>query len=1091
MPKIFDNIEQKLLPTLQDTLKVACRADFCVGYFRLSGWQHLDTYIDQLSGGEGNCCRLLVGISVDKPETIPIDNKTAIQSKKKLAAEFRQQLAQTIPSNRIEQTLRRLAQQLRDKKVVIKLFLKSNLHAKLYLLFREDKFTPVIGYLGSSNLTYAGLSGQGELNIDVIEGDACQKLADWFEARWKDRWSLDISEQLIEIIEESWASPDLIPPYHIYLKIAYHLSQEARAGLNEFTVPHEFGNKLFDYQSAAVQLAARHLTQRDGVLIGDVVGLGKTLMATALAKIFENVYRLETLIICPKNLEDMWQKGYCDPYLKMATVLPISMAKKLADFKRYHLVIIDESHNLRNRETSRYKAINDYIDRNDCKVVLLSATPYNKTYLDLANQLRLFIREDKKLPVSPEKLIAESGGMEIFSSRYQCDPHSLAAYEKSEYPEDWRKLMRLYMVRRTRSFIQENYAQTDAQKGQKYLLLGNGQRAYFPDRRPKTVRFKINHQYDKLYSNRVVKTIAKLNLPRYGLGQYLNDKVKANNSEQKISQDLSRGGKRLIGFCRVNLFKRLESSGAVFILSLQRLILRNCIYLYALNNGKDIPIGTQDLLDFDSRFNDSDAESDNEEETNKPFTTLADFEQRAAEIYGSYTTKPKKWKWLAARFFSADLTTHLQRDSKALIDILNNCGKWQAAQDEKLTTLEQMLTKSHANDKVLVFTQFADTANYLYQQLVARGVKQIAVATGKVANPTKLAWRFSPVSNDEKVKDEDEIRVLIATDVLSEGQNLQDAAIVVNYDLPWAIIRLIQRVGRVDRIGQLADEIVCYSFLPADGVEKIINLRARLKHRLSQNAEVVGTDEAFFEGDDNQAALHDLYHEKASILEGDDDNEVDLVSEAYAVWTKAIKANPKLEKIIPALPPVIYSSKAYSPKPRQPAGVLVYIDTAEGNDAMVWVNEKGKIVSDSLDDIFKAAVCRPETPALERRDSHHEMVQRGVEQLLASEKSNAGGLGRKNGARHRTYQQLKDYAEKRGSLLEPELEKAIDAIYNYPLRESAVDLLNFQLRSKVSAETLAATVVSLYRDDRLCIIHQHDWKKEPRILCSLGLINCL
>ena len=1088
MLKIFDNIEEKLLPTLQDTLKVAHRADFCVGYFRLSGWQHLDTYIDKLSGGEGNCCRLLIGISVAKPETIPVDNKTALQLKKKLAAEFRQQLVQMTPTNQIEQTLRRLVQQLQDKKVIVKLFLRSHLHAKLYLLFRQDKFNPIIGYIGSSNLTYAGLSGQGELNIDVVEGDACQKLANWFEARWQDRWCFDISDQLIDIIEQSWARQELIPPYHIYLKIAYHLSQEAIAGLNEFTVPHDFGNKLFDYQASAVQLAARHLNQRDGVLIGDVVGLGKTLMATALAKIFENVYRLETLIICPKNLVNMWQKDYCDPYLKMATVLPISMVKKLAELKRYHLVIIDESHNLRNRDNTRYKAIRDYIEKNDCKVVLLSATPYNKTYLDLANQLRLFIPEDKKLPVSPEKLVAETGGLKGFTSRYQCDAHSIAAYEKSEYPEDWRKLMRLYMVRRTRSFIKENYAHTDAEKGQKYLLLGNGQRAYFPDRRPKTVRFEINHQYAKLYSDSVVQTIAALNLPRYGLGQYLSDQVKANNSEQQISQDLSRSGKRLIGFCRVNLFKRLESSGAVFILSLQRLILRNSIYLYALNNGKDIPIGTQDLLDFDSRFNDSDAESDNEEEeTNKPFTTLADFEQRAAHIYNYYATRAKnRFKWLAARFFSAELTTHLQRDSKALLDILTDCGKWQAAPDAKLNMLEHLLTKSHPNEKVLVFTQFADTAVYLHQQLVERDIKA-KVATGKAANPTELAWRFSPVSNNKKVKDE--IRVLISTDVLSEGQNLQDAAIVVNYDLPWAIIRLIQRVGRVDRIGQLADEIVCYSFLPADGVEKIINLRSRLKHRLSQNAEVVGTDEAFFEGDDNQATLQDLYHEKASILEGDDDNEVDLVSEAYAVWTKAIKADPKLEQIIPALPAVVYSSKAYLPKPQQPAGVLVYIDTPEGNDAMIWVDEKGDIVSDSLDDIFKAAACRPETDALERLDSHHEMVQHGVEQLLITEKSSAGGLGRKNGARYRTYRQLKDYAKKRGHLLEPELEKVIDAIYNYPLRESAVDLLNYQLRNKVPPETLAATAMNLHRDDRLCIIHQHEWKKEPRILCSLGLIK--
>ncbi|MEK8015240.1 MAG: helicase-related protein, partial [Candidatus Parabeggiatoa sp.] len=998
------------------------------------------------------------------------------------------------------------AQQLRDQKVIIKLFLKAPLHAKLYLLFREDQFNPVIGYLGSSNLTYAGLSGQGELNVDVVEGDACQKLADWFEARWQDRWCLDISKQLIEIIEQSWARDELIPPYYIYLKMAYHLSQEARAGLNEFTVPREFGNKLFEYQAAAVRLAARHLNQRGGVLIGDVVGLGKTLMATALAKIFENVYRLETLIICPKNLVSMWESDYCDQYLKMATVLSVSMVKKLADLKRYHLVIIDESHNLRNREGKRYKAIRDYIDRNDCKVVLLSATPYNKTYLDLANQLRLFIPEDKKLSVSPEKVIAETGGMKMFSSRHQCDVHSLAAYEKSEYPEDWRKLMRLYMVRRTRSFIQENYAQTDHEKGQKYLLLDNGQRAYFPARLPKTATFQIDEQYAKLYSEEVVNKIATLNLPRYGLGEYLVPKVQASKTEQKIAEDLSRGGKRLIGFCRTNLFKRLESSGEVFILSLERLILRNSIYWYALNNGKDVPIGTQnaDLLDFDrdfdSRLNDGDTEDINAKSTSieadndntittkaSRLKTMAEFQQRAAEIYDIYTSPKakKRFKWLAARFFSSALSEHLQKDSEALLDILTDCGDWQTAQDAKLNTLEQMLTKTHSNDKVLIFTQFADTAIYLHKQLIARGVTQIAAATGAVANPTELAWRFSPVSNNKPVKNE--IRVLISTDVLSEGQNLQDAAIVVNYDLPWAIIRLIQRVGRVDRIGQTAHNILCYSFLPAEGVEKIINLRVRLKHRLSQNAEVVGTDEAFFEDDDNKNNLHNLYHEKSGILDGEADNEVDLVSEAYAVWTKAIKAEPKLEKIIPALPPVVHSTRAYLPQHRQPAGVLVYIDTPEGNDAMVWLDEKGEIVSDSLDDIFKAAACHPETPALERSNSHHEIVQRGIAQMLASEKSSAGGLGRKNGTRYQTYVQLKDYAKKRGTLLEPELEKAINAIYNYPLRQSAVDILNFQLRSHAPDETLAATVMGLYRDDRLCIIHEHEWKREPIILCSLGL----
>ena len=131
-------------------------------------------------------------------------------------------------------------------------------------------------------------------------------MEDWFEDRWNDRWCIDISKELVEIIEQSWAREALIPPYHIYVKMAYHLSQEARAGLTEFQIPQEFRDKLFEFQTAAVKIAAHHLNRRGGVLIGDVVGLGKTLMGTALARIQEDDYDLDTLIICPKNLVNMW-----------------------------------------------------------------------------------------------------------------------------------------------------------------------------------------------------------------------------------------------------------------------------------------------------------------------------------------------------------------------------------------------------------------------------------------------------------------------------------------------------------------------------------------------------------------------------------------------------------------------------------------------------------------------------------------------------------------------------------------------------------------------------------------------------------------
>src|SRR5205085_12385858 len=134
-------------------------------------------------------------------------------------------------------------------------------------------------------------------------------------------------------------------------------------------------------------------------------------------------------------------------------------------------------------------------------------------------------------------------------------------------------------------------------------------------------------------------------------------------------------------------------------------------------------------------------------------------------------------------------------------------------------------------------------------------------------DPTALAWRFSPKSNESPVPPGSELRVLLATDVLSEGQNLQDCAIVLNYDLPWAIIRLIQRAGRVDRIGQNAEEIICYSFLPAEGIERIIKLRQRVRQRLRENAEVVGTDESFFEDDRRNRKILDIYHEKAGVLD--------------------------------------------------------------------------------------------------------------------------------------------------------------------------------------------------------------------------------
>src|SRR5260370_18476417 len=316
MPRIFDNIEQKLLDALQETLKVSERADFCVGSFNLRGWRYIDRLMENWQGGANGCCRLLIGMH-ETPEgelrkvvslrgMQDVYQSTVVRLKTRIAQEFREQLLMGAPSNADQKGLRRLSVQLRAKRVIVKLFLHHKLHAKLYLLYLNSHITPIVGYLGSSNLTLAGLMQQGELNVDVVDSDACKKLERWFNERWKDRWCLDISQELADIIDESWAREEMLVPYHFYLKMVYHLSEEARAGLTDFRIPRIFQERLFDYQAAAVKIAAHHLNKRGGVIIGDVVGLGKTLMATTLARIMQDDYNLETLVICPKNLVKMW-----------------------------------------------------------------------------------------------------------------------------------------------------------------------------------------------------------------------------------------------------------------------------------------------------------------------------------------------------------------------------------------------------------------------------------------------------------------------------------------------------------------------------------------------------------------------------------------------------------------------------------------------------------------------------------------------------------------------------------------------------------------------------------------------------------------
>lgn len=1119
MPKIYDNITNHLTKGLNDTLEVSQRTDFCVGYFNLRGWKEIGDRIDKLCGKEIienedsilRCCRLLVGMQklpidilrdhfrYNEPHLI--DQGEVVKLKKQLAQEFREQLTIGTPTESDEQALRQLSRQMKEKKVVVKLHLRYTLHAKLYLAYSDDKRVPVVGFLGSSNLTLAGLSKQGELNIDVMDQDAANKLAQWFDDRWDDRWCIDITDELIEIIDTSWASEKPVLPFHIYLKMAYHLSQEAIAGINEFNLPKSLKRQLLTFQINAVQRAAKMLHKRGGVMIGDVVGLGKTITAVALAKIFEDDFSLETLIICPKNLVEMWE-WYRDEYQLRAKIIPQSIVQTiLPKLRRYRLVIIDESHNLRNDQGSRYRAIRSYLEENESKVILLSATPYNKSYIDLSSQLRLFISDDTDLGITPERYIESIGGQVQFMAKHtETFIRGIRAFERSHFSDDWRQLMRLYLVRRTRSFIKNNYAEPKEGPGRKYLTFSDGTRSYFPDRIVKKVEYSFdpsnpNDQYAKLYSTKVVENINQLNLPRYGLANFLikHPVAKPSKAEELIMANLSRAGKRLMGFCRTNLFKRLESSGYSFLLSLSRHVLRNFIFVYAIENKLPLPIGKNISHNLDSFLEDEDIDNEDHEINHlRLILKEEEYLKQAGKVYEAYSSEAltKKFDWIRSEFFSETLLSNLIDDSRDILKILNLAKSWTPDEDRQLNALYDLISRIYPKEKILIFTQFSDTAGYLNRELKRRGVNKLEYVTGSTANPTEIAQKFSPKSNNKNIEPEKQIRVLITTDVLSEGQNLQDAHIVLNYDLPWAIIRLIQRAGRVDRIGQNAEQIFCYSFLPEDGIERIINLRRRLTNRIKQNAEVVGSDEIFFDGD--PVNMEDLYNERSAIMEEiDDDSEIDLASYAYQIWKNATDADPSLKKMIPDLPKVIYSTKEISNETEKD-GVIVYSRTADDNDALAWIDRDGKIITQSQLTILKAAECTANTLPISKFENHHELVKKAIDYIKNEEKNTGGTLGKKNGVKYRSYMRLDRYCKEFDNTLfvNEQLKKAVDDIYKYPLKEFARETLSRQLKSGIDDEQLASLVVSLREEDKLCIINEdNETFKEPQIICSLGLKN--
>ncbi|WP_375482448.1 helicase-related protein [uncultured Jatrophihabitans sp.] len=1103
MPDIFDNLktESSIGAALQTALANFDTCDVATGYFDLRGWASFANVVDgKIVGKQASdsaVVRVLVGMVMPADSALMLaalqdavqpppygsdlnDMGKALTAKERLVKHLRTQLMRGLPSQAEQRTLQQLRAQLESGAVEMKVFTTAPLHGKTYIFHAPGNvFAERRAYVGSSNLTNAGFYKNLELNIDVTDKDASGKLANWFTDRWDDPFSLKITSEIIELIEQSWASDEQPTPYEVYLKVCHALSEDAREGLG-YVLPRSIESLLLDYQETAVRTLARRIVRRGGTMLGDVVGLGKTLTAVATALMLEAAEDYTTLVLCPKNLERMWEEHLESFGLLGARVIPYSMAdKKLPELKRFHLVICDESHNLRNNSTKAYEAIQDYVRRNGSKVLLLTATPYNLAFADVANQIGLYIDDDEDLGIQPTAAVAIDPTL---VDKVDGKITTLAAFRRSEEADDWKRLMSDHLVRRTRSFIKRT-AKTEVvtlpdgtAESREYLQFADGQRFHFPTRVPTPLshEFSDDDPAKLMEDDDTLDAIRDLRLPRYRLAAYDDPKTSHTEKDAKILSDIRSGRGNVSGFVRIGLFKRLSSSGYSFILSLQRQRARNELFVHAIDNGLDLPLGS--FSDSQFAVTDEDLEDD-EEMGGSPESRYRELQRRL----------PASTKWLGTKVFKSTLKKDLVRDNRIITDLLDRFGAWDPAKDSKVNALIDMLRDDHPGEKVLVFTEYADTAGYVARALRDAGIQHVGLAFGDSDDPAAIARRFSPESNRMPGQDAqtttvtDPIDVLVATDVLSEGQNLQDSHIIVNYDLPWAIIRIIQRAGRVDRVGQKSDRVFIY-LITHEKVEQAIRLRQRIRQRLGDNAAAFGSDEQFFGDDKEINLLDDLYKGTLPAEEElvQDEGEADAVSEAWLVWSQIRDEKPGLAAKIIAMQDMIHSTREpYDNEVR--TGVATYASTSTGIDAFAASFDNpdgGDPVERLLTPLEALRLFRAQqtTPTAPLRLDHFDREASLVKGKLGTEMVAAGAL---RGVRKWAVERLG------GTIYGADASDAVSAMMDRPLTEYANIRLRHARRSKYSDQDLADLVKQIHDDQRL-VIGSTD-KEEIKILCSIGV----
>jgi superfamily II DNA or RNA helicase len=837
--------------------------DCLVGYFYASGF-----YAVYPSLVNTEKIRILIGICTNQQtfDLIQDGNHTTQQSFNFSHAETKQEIENLVEcemgdsedNKYVEDGVNNFIDWIGSGKLLIRAYPSQNIHAKLYIMtFREDDRDCGRIITGSSNFTQSGLVDNLELNVELKSRSDYEFARSKFEELWQN--AVDVSERYVQTIQnKTWLSQS-ITPYELYLKFLYEYFKDELSQTDEVFIkylPQEF--KKLEYQEQAVLNAKKILLEYGGVFISDVVGLGKTYISAMLAGQMEG----RTLVIAPPMLLEKSNPGsWPNVFSDFRVPADFESLGKLDDLllrdtEKYSNIIIDEAHRFRTETTISYEKLAE-ICRGK-RVILVTATPYNNTPRDILSLLKLFQKAKKStIPNLPD--------LESFFSILENKLKKLdrkanyteyIATVKENAREIREKVLKYLMVRRTRSEIEKYFIKDIQEQGLRFPQV----------EKPVPFFYKLNEKEDRIFNTTIELIANQFRYSRYMPMLYYEGKI--DQLEAQSQRNMGR-------FMKILLVKRLESSFFAFRNSVERFLHSYQMFLQEFNNGS-VYVSAK--------------------HTNKIFELLENDDDEAIQ---KMIDEGK-----AEKYDSKDFREGLKKDLEQDLDILKQIKTlWQQVErDPKLLKFRSELAKNPVLKKnhLIIFTESKETATYLFKNIDKEYPGEVLLFTGDSGESVrdKVIENFDARARLKK----EQYRILVSTEVLSEGVNLHRANIVINYDIPWNPTRMMQRVGRINRVDTPFDMIHTFNFFPTVQSNDQIKLKEAAEGKINAFLTLLGGDaELLTEGE--PVGSHELFDRLISrkTLEGDDEGEESELK--YLQVIRDIRENdPELFERIKHLP---------------------------------------------------------------------------------------------------------------------------------------------------------------------------------------------